>query len=105
MIRLDLRVDQDPATGCSRFYPQTVTDTVEADWDELHEANVQRWYIGPVTLHERRDEWQLYAFDPRERPKVGHRSREWMAVHPTQIGVIRQMAYCLREIAVGRVPE
>ncbi len=28
---------------------------------------------------ERRDEWSLYAFDSTERPKVGHRSREWTA--------------------------
>ena len=50
---------------------------------------------------ERRDEWQLYAFDPTQRPTVGHRSREWTAVHLTQIGVIRSMAKCLREIGAG----
>ena len=71
-------------------------DTLEAASAELHEANVRGWYIGTPSFDERHDEWQMYAFDPAERPRVGHRSREWTAVHPTQIGVIRSMAHCLR---------
>jgi hypothetical protein len=49
--------------------------------------------------------WQLCAFDQSEHVKVGHRLRGWTAQHPTQIGVLRQMAYCLVEIAAGRVPK
>jgi hypothetical protein len=63
------------------------------------------WYVGMPAFYERRDEWQLYAFDPTERPKVGHRSREWTAVAPTQERVVRAMARVLREIGEGRVPK
>jgi len=70
-----------------------------------HDANDEVvWHLGMPSYIERPDEWQLYAFDPTERPTVGHRSREWTAVHPTQIGVIRSMGKCLRDIAGGRVP-
>ena len=75
-------------------------------WNELHEANERlRWYIGPTT-HEPRlaVPWAIYAFDPKERPKVGHRSREWTAAALTEERVVREMARCLREIAAGRVP-
>ena len=47
--------------------------------------------------------WSLYAFDPREVPKVGLRSREWTAVARTELGAVREMARCLREIGAGRV--
>ena len=43
-------------------------------------------------------------FDPAERPKVGHRSREWTAVAPTLERVILEAARVLREISAGRVP-
>ncbi len=82
-----------------------MSDTLEDAWDQLHEANVQNWYVGKPAFDERRNSWSLYPFDPTEKPKVGHRSREWTAVHPTQIGVIRGMARCLGEIAAGRVPK
>ena len=53
-------------------------DDLEAAWDELHAVNASLgWYVGMPAYYERRDEWQLYAFDPTERPKVGKRSREW----------------------------
>ena len=48
--------------------------------------------------------WSMYAFDPTEKPKVGHRSREWTAIGPTEARVVREMARCLREISEGRVP-
>lgn len=47
----------------------------------------------------------MYAFDPSERPVQGTRKREWIAVGPTEERVIWYMAYCLREIAAGRVPK
>jgi hypothetical protein len=83
-----------------------MTDTdLAAAWDDLHRVNeALGWHVGLPAYFDRRDEWQLYAFDPTERPKVGHRSRAWTAVHPTQIGVIREMTRCLREFAAGQVP-
>ena len=57
-----------------------------AAWDELHRANdALGWYIGP-TAYEPRGAvpWSMYAFDPKETPKVGRRSREWTAIGPTE---------------------
>ncbi len=80
-------------------------DDLEAAWDELHAVNATLgWQVGMPAYYDRRDEWQLYTFDPPERPKVGHRSREWTAVAPTQERVVRSMARVLREISEGRLP-
>ncbi len=80
-------------------------DELEAAWAELHAANASLcWDVGLPAFYERRDEWQLYAFDPTERPKVGHRSREWTAIELTQERVVLAMAKVLREIGEGRVP-
>jgi hypothetical protein len=76
---------------------------LHAAWAELHAANAElRWYIGLPAFYERRDEWELYAFDPTERPRVGQRSRHWTAVAPTQARVVREMARCLRGIVRSR---
>ena len=47
--------------------------------------------------------WSMYAFDPKERPNVGHRSREWPAIGPTEAAVVRVMEQCLLEISEGGV--
>lgn len=78
--------------------------TLEHAWNELHEALAPGWYVGTPAFNERRNVWSMYAFDTTERVKMGKRSREWTAVHPTQEGVVREMARCLREMAAGRVP-
>jgi hypothetical protein len=80
-------------------------DSVEAAWEALHAANVEDWWIGRPRFNERRNEWSLYAYDRTEKVRIGKRSRHWTAVHPTQNGVIRTMAYCLTEFAAGRVPK
>ena len=77
----------------------------EAAWDELHTTTPPGWWVGPPSYHEERREWLLYAFDPSERPVVGIRQREWTAVAPTELEVVREMARCLREIAAGRAPK
>ncbi len=41
----------------------------------------------------------------REKAKAGHRSREWTAVAPTEVEVVREMARCLKLIGEGRWPE
>jgi hypothetical protein len=79
-------------------------DDLEAAWAELQEVNASLgWYVGLPAYWDRRDE-QLYAFDPAEHPKVGHRRREWTAVAPTQERVVLAMARCLREVSEGRAP-
>lgn len=81
-----------------------MTDTLESAWAELHAATPSGWCIARPAHNERRNEWSMYAFDTAERHRVGHRSREWTAIAPTQPRVVREMARCLVEIAAGRVP-
>ncbi len=80
-----------------------MTDLDEA-WAELHDATPTGWYVGTPSYHVERREWSQYAFDTREKAHIGRRSREWTAVGPTEEGVVREMARCLREITSGRVP-
>lgn len=60
--------------------------------------------MGRQSLHDERHQWIQYAYDPSETPRVGVRSREWEAVAQTEVGVVLEMARCLREISGGRVP-
>jgi hypothetical protein len=76
-----------------------------AAWDVLLAETPAGWYIGRPSYHDERDEWLLYAFDPSERPVVGIRSREWTAVASTELGVIRELAPCLRANADGKAPK
>jgi hypothetical protein len=48
--------------------------------------------------------WSIYAFDPTERPKVGHRSREWTATAMIEAAVVRDMARaaCARSVREER---
>lgn len=74
-------------------------------WDELFAAIPDGWTPGKPSYNPGSHAWEQYAFDQRERPKVGHRTRAWTAVAPTEDGVVREMARCLREISEGRVPK
>ncbi len=56
------------------------------------------------TYHDERRQWIMYAFDPSERPRFGLRSREWTAVGPSEVEVVREMGRCLGEIKEGRAP-
>ena len=73
--------------------------------EELHATLLPGWCVGRPSYHDERNEWVIYAFDPGERPRAGLRSREWHTAHPTEIGVVHEMARCLREIREGRVPK
>ncbi len=75
--------------------------------DELLEANAALgWQMGRPSFHHERNVWVQYAFDAKERPRPGKpRKRDWETEAPTQELCIRSTAYCLREIAAGRVPE
>ena len=70
---------------------------LELAWRAVHDALPDGWVVGRASYHPERREWLLYAFDPRERPHVGLRSREWIAVSPTEEGVVLEMARCLRD--------
>jgi hypothetical protein len=63
------------------------------------------WFVRRPTNMERRGAWEQYAFDPRGCARAGRRSREWIAVAPTELEVVRELARCLRLIRGGRVPE
>jgi hypothetical protein len=78
---------------------------LEAAWDEVHAANTMGWQVGRPYFHDEIDWWEQYAFDPKEKPKVGKRSREWTAIGKTDVECVREMAYCLRELREGRWPK
>ena len=78
---------------------------LEAAWIELHDAKPAGWFVGPPTYVEHRRAWEQYAFDTRERPRAGHRSREWTAVAPSELEVARKMARSLRIIGEGDQPK
>lgn len=48
---------------------------------------------------------ELESLGDQLATEIGKRSREWTAVGPTEAKAVIEMARCLREIAVGRVPE
>jgi hypothetical protein len=77
---------------------------LDVAWAAVHDALPASWTVGRPSYHDDRCERLLYAFDPSERPNLGIRSRDWTAVAPTEEGVVREMARCLREIAEGRAP-
>jgi hypothetical protein len=77
---------------------------LESVWNEVHAANTMGWQVGRPSFHDEARRWEQYAFDPAERPKVGKRSREWIAVGPTEVACVREMARCLRELRDGRWP-
>jgi hypothetical protein len=85
--------------------PDQRSDELEAAWAAVYEALPSGLYVGRPSHHPERDEWLMHAFDPSERAVDGTRSREWTAVHPKEVGVVRQMAYCLRELGEGRWPK
>lgn len=80
-------------------------DELEARWAELHDATPPNWFVGrPAYEPHRAVPWSMWAADMSERPKVGHGTREWTAVAPTEAAVIRAMVTALREIGAGRMP-
>jgi hypothetical protein len=85
--------------------PTMTDEDVAAAWATLHAATPPGWFVGRPVYEERRDQWSIYAFDASERPKVGSREREWVAVAPTEVRVLREMARCLNEFGAGRVPK
>jgi len=77
---------------------------LEAAWDEVHAALPKGWVVGRPSFHDERDSWEQYAYDPSEQPKAGKRSREWIAIGPTEVACVREMARCLCELGEGRWP-
>ena len=79
-------------------------EALAAAWDAVHENTPAGWYVGRPGYVDRYRQWNMYAFDPSERPVVGKRSREWTAVGQTELHCVEEMARCLGEIKAGRWP-
>lgn len=92
-----LQIRRDPLTI-------RVETTLEAAWQQMHAAMPPGWVLGRPSYHDERRGWILYAYARSERPRMGQRSREWTAVAGTEVGVVCEMARCLREIREGRWP-
>ncbi len=75
---------------------------VEVARNAVHHPTPTGWHVGRPSHHDERRQWVQYAFDPSERPSVGLRSREWTAVGVSEVGVVAEMARCLRELGRGR---
>lgn len=74
-----------PGTPPGRFYHPAATDPelAHADAELLEAAARLRWSIDRPSNHHECQAWEMYAFDPIERAKVGRRQREWTTVAPT----------------------
>jgi hypothetical protein len=73
---------------------------LEEAWAELDAANTGGWVLGRPSFHDEvrgAEHWELWACDPREKPKAGKRSRQWTAIGPTEAGCVREMARWLRQ--------
>ena len=84
----------------------SMTTDLEEAWNDVHDARPPGWYVGRPGYSDRLKVWEQYAYMPAEtRRGVGRRTHEWTAVGQTELGVVREMGRCLREIREGRVPE
>ena len=91
--------------GAGPYHRPTMPTSLDDPRSDLRDATPAGWYVGQPSYDERRMVWEQYAFDPSERAQAGIRSREWTAVAPIELEVIRELARCLRLIRDGRVPE
>lgn len=78
--------------------------SLESACDQLHLYTPSGWYVGRPGYDPGRHQWTMYAFDPSERPRVGLRSRAWIAVADSELDVVIEMARCLFNFRAGRVP-
>jgi hypothetical protein len=93
-----------PSWRHAAYYPGMGSEREDA-WAALLDVVPAGWQVGRASYHDERREWDLYAFDPSERPKVGVRSREWIAKASTEEGVVRKMARCLAALRRGETPQ
>jgi hypothetical protein len=72
---------------------------LEAAWAELDAANATLgWVVRRPSLHDEvrgAEHFELWAYDPTEKPRVGRRSREWTARAGTEVDCVREMARAL----------
>ena len=92
--------------GAEPYHRRTMSTDLEDAWSDLHDAKpaglVRR--ASPPTTNGATSG----SSTPSTRPsglEAGVRSREWTAVAPTELEVVRELARCLRLIREGRVPE
>ena len=62
-------------------------EALAAAWAAVHANTPEGWYVGRPGYVDRYRQWNMYAFDPSERPVVGKRSREWTAVGQSELHV------------------
>ncbi len=59
------------------------------------------WRVGSPSYHDEAQRWEMHARGPT-LPVT--EATEWTAVAPTKVGVLAEMARCLRELGEGRWP-
>jgi hypothetical protein len=92
-------------TGAEPYHRPAMSTDLDVAWTDLHDAKPDGWYVGRPSYDERCEVWEQYPYDPQERAQDSVRTREWTAVAPTELEVIRELARCLRLIREVRVPE
>jgi hypothetical protein len=91
--------------GAEPYHLQAMPTDLDDVWCDPHDATPAGRYVGRPSHDEGRRAWEQYAFDASERAHAGVRSREWTAVAPTELEVIRERARCLRLTRDDQVPE
>ena len=77
---------------------------LEDAWNDLHDAKPVARFAGRQAYDDG-GSCEGDGIDLRAGARAGHRSREWMAAAETELGVIQEVARCLRVIREGGVPE
>jgi hypothetical protein len=76
---------------------------LEAAWADLDAANsTLGWTVRRPSLHDEvrgAEHFELWAYDPREKPRIGRRTRECTARGTTEIDCVREMARTLRAMS------
>lgn len=77
----------DAVRGMTRGHRGDMTE-IEAAWDALRDATPPGWHAEPA-YNDYREQWSQWAYDPAEKPHVGHRSRECTAVASSRASCAR----------------
>lgn len=79
---------------------------LETPWAAVDAATPAGWIVGRPYRHDEMagGQWEQFAYDPSDRPRVGRRTREWIAIANSELSCVLEMARCLRELAAGRPP-
>ena len=86
-----------------RFRPADELGSVESAWFAVHDARPEGWHVEEPVYDREQVAWRVRAHSHRARAFHGA-STDLTAAADSEVGVLHEMARCLREIREGRVP-